>query len=96
VTAADAKAFSYDSQSELVAMDGGAVKMVYDGRSGTPGPTDGRRKPRRPNVACPAAARRQRPVPQTIEDPTMGAAPRKPSRESIEFIRKMRLFSETV
>ena len=31
VTAADGKAFSYDSENHLVAMNGGAVQMLYDG-----------------------------------------------------------------
>ena len=31
VTAADGKTFSYDSQNELVTMNGGAVQIMYDG-----------------------------------------------------------------
>lgn len=31
VTAAGGKTFSYDSQNHLVAMNGGAVQMLYDG-----------------------------------------------------------------
>src|SRR6185312_11485944 len=31
VTAADGKSFNYDSQNELVAMNGGAVQIMYDG-----------------------------------------------------------------
>jgi ethanolamine utilization protein EutA (predicted chaperonin) len=36
VTAADGKTFSYDSQNELVSMNGGAVQMVYDGDGSPP------------------------------------------------------------
>src|SRR6185437_3670325 len=31
VTAADGKSFNYDSQNELVSMNGGAVQIMYDG-----------------------------------------------------------------
>src|SRR6185437_1644473 len=31
VTAANGKTFSYDSQNELVTMNGGAVQLMYDG-----------------------------------------------------------------
>ena len=31
MTAADGKSFSYDSQNELVSMNGGAVQIMYDG-----------------------------------------------------------------
>jgi hypothetical protein len=31
VTVANGKTFTYDSQNELVSMNGGAVQIVYDG-----------------------------------------------------------------
>ena len=46
VTAAGGKTFSYDSQNELVAMNGGAVQVMYDG--------DGNRVAKSVNGACPA------------------------------------------